>query len=69
MANIEDGIVWTENQCKLKGWDSDNGNFRIIIAKNGKHRLISFIHEDDDGEFRWWDFATLEQAKLYAEQI
>ena len=67
---LSDKLTWTQGRISRNGWDSDDCNYRIIVARNGRYRLVSFIHEDDrTGDFKWWDFDSLEEAKAYAERI
>jgi hypothetical protein len=60
---------WTESRIAVDGWDSETGDYRIIRAKNGKYRLVSFIHDGEDGDLWFKDFPTLDAAKEYAEFI
>lgn len=60
---------WKPNKIAVDGFDSDDGNYRILRARNGKWRLVSFVDEDDDGDMNWWDFSTVEQAKEFAENL
>ena len=40
-----------------------------VAGRKKPFRLMSFIHDSDDGEVMFWDFKTLQEAKDYAEMI
>mgnify|MGYP001608711162 CR=1 FL=1 len=68
--NWTSGVAGTKNTPAL---DSECGNYRVAdcrsIRKKKPFRLISFIHESDDGSPMFWDFTSEQEAKDYAEMI
>lgn len=62
--------LWKPTGTKTLSWDSSDGHYRIVVTEDGRFRLISFFHEETpDGEYRFWDFRTLAEAKDYTDCI
>lgn len=65
--------MWTESKAGTRqwpAWDSVDGDWRIVdcsAIRTGKpFRLISFTEDDDEGNPKLRDFATLQEAKDFA---
>lgn len=57
---------------KLPAWNSDCGEYRIVDCSSLREakpfRLISFGVLDDNGNNKFWDFTSLQEAKDFAKQ-
>lgn len=72
----DDGLLkWIPGRVAVDGWDTEDGNYRIIPVKGQKAGevrwwlLISFLHESEDGQLWTRRFPTVEAAKDHAERI
>jgi hypothetical protein len=63
------GQLWRKGKVYVDGWDSGDGNFRIIPSKQSGYILIAFEHERDDGELWTRTFPTVEAAMEQAEKM
>ncbi len=67
---VSGGQVWRQSKVSVLGWDSENGDFRVIPTKDGRQQLlIAFEHEDVYGNFITKRFQTVEAAMEYAEKM
>lgn len=70
MKQLEGGRKWFPSRSCPDSWDSEGGEFRIIPVQKGQTwLLISFIHDDAEGEPLTRRFDTLDEAMDYAERI
>ena len=65
---------WKKNDSKnCEGWDSECGDYRIMKTKDGKFRLVSFIHDPStqfpEAEFWMREYSTAEEAQTQAEMM
>ncbi len=65
--------MWTETTAgtsQTPAWDHESNNYQIMLTRWLRpYRLVSFIHEDWEGDYLFWDFATLAEAQAYVEGI